>query len=363
MAKGKFASPFRRMSLTPADMSELEVVAEGIVDANLAHYLLFWDVDNRKVNPNAWKLTKSKDQMRSILCVGLIPGSLDDVMLGVMSPTLEITRTKASYVDDLSGAAVLSTVKEPTAADPFKSSAVKWMELDVRRRSMGFVKNRDYVYVEATGVKNLPSGESVGFHVMHSVDIPQAHDLSGRVRAKLSVCSFFQPRLDKSVAVYVMAIMDPMSDKIRRVVAPCFIKMLLSTVKYAHCGEMRKLSQALSERNAESKHAEPPSGDHNCITCMKPMRVWRFGKIMGHRSACKMCFGFVCGSCKIEKKLSCMSPNMKMTQRKVTFCSSCVSEALTATPSEMRNASNCWRWGTVLDNEASAISYDFANTR
>ncbi|ETK94306.1 hypothetical protein L915_02615 [Phytophthora nicotianae] len=79
--------------------------------------------------------------LQSIFCVGTTPGTLDDVMLGVMSPTLEVTRTKASYLDDLSGAAVLSTVKESTSEDPFKSVAVKWMELDVRRRSMGFVKN------------------------------------------------------------------------------------------------------------------------------------------------------------------------------------------------------------------------------
>ncbi|KAE9348270.1 hypothetical protein PF008_g7427 [Phytophthora fragariae] len=236
------------MSLTPADMNELEVVAEGIVEANLDAHLQFWDVDNGRVNPSAWKLTKSKDQMRvyserrrrwrhhedanlqSLLCVGSTPGSLDDVMLGIMSSTLEVTRTKTSYVDDLSGAAVLSTVKAPTAADPFKATAVKWMELDVRRRSSGFVKNRDYVYVEATGVKHLPSGERVGFHVMHSVYIPQAHDLSGRVRAKLSVCSFFRQRRDDSMSVYVKAIMDPMSSKTRRVGAPCFIKILLATV-------------------------------------------------------------------------------------------------------------------------------------
>ncbi|GMF20578.1 unnamed protein product [Phytophthora lilii] len=405
MVKGKFVSPFRRMSLTPADMNELEVVAKTIVDANMDHYLQYWDLDNRKVNPNAWKLIKSRDQMRvysqrrwkrrnsreqtgptedtelqSMLCVGSTPGSLDDVMLGVMSPTLEVTRTKATYVDDLSGAAVLSTVKEPTTEDPFRSVAVKWMELDIHRRSMGLVKNRDYVYVEATGIKRLPTGERLGYHVMHSVDIPQAHDLAGRVRAKLSVCSYFRQRRNDTVSVYVVAMMDPMSDKVRRLVVPCFIKTLLSTLKYAHCGEMKKLSQALSGRYAELKHVAPPNPDHNCIICMKPMRVWRFGKLMRHHSTCKLCFGYVCRSCKIEKKLSFMTPDLKMTQRKVTFCSSCVSDVIASSPSALPKASGCWGhvvgftrprnlsgvssgWGTVLENEASTVSYDFANTR
>ncbi|KAG1692214.1 hypothetical protein DVH05_025644 [Phytophthora capsici] len=398
MVQVKFVNPFRRISLTTADMDEVQVVAKTIVEANLSPYLQYWDADKRKVNPNSWKLIKSRDQMRvyserrhkgrhsvkstgdeidlqSILCVGITPGSLDDVMLGVMSPTLEVTRTKASYVDDLSGAAVLSTVKEPTCEDPFKSVAVKWMELAVRRRSMGLLKNRDYVYVEATGVQDLPSGERLGYHIMHSVDIPQAHDLAGRVRAKLSVCSFFRQRKDDTVSVYVMAMMDPMSDKVRRLVVPCFVKTLLSTLKYAHCGEMKKLSQALSERYAELKHAGPPNPDHNCITCMKPMRVWRFGKLATSPTTCKLCFGYVCNSCKIRKKLSFMTPDLKMTQRKVTFCSSCVSDAMGLSASDIPKTTDCWShiprnqsglssvWGTVLDNESSAVSFDFANTR
>ncbi|KAI9982776.1 hypothetical protein PInf_008774 [Phytophthora infestans] len=359
------------MVLTPADMTELKVVAKTIVDANMGPYLQYWDVDHHKVNPNSWKLIKSKNGMRvyserqfkrqisgakaatdvdlqSILCVGTSPGTLDDVMLGVMSPTLEVTRAKASYLDDLSGAAVLSTVKEPTTHDPFKSVAIKWMELDVRRRSIGFVKNRDYVYVEATGINNLPNGERLGYHVMHSVDIPQAHDLVGRVRAKLSVCSFFRQRRDDSVSVYVMAVMDRMSDKVRRLVVPCFIKTLLSTLKYAYCGEMKKLSQALNDRYTELKHVGPPNPDHNCITCMKPMRVWRLGKIRTNPSTCKLCFGYVCTSCKLDKKLSFMNADLKMTQRKVSFCSSCVSDAMGVSPSEIPKASDCWSHPTGL---------------
>ncbi|KAK1940790.1 hypothetical protein P3T76_007496 [Phytophthora citrophthora] len=400
MVQEKFANPFRRISLTTADTNEVQVVAKTIVEANLAPYQQYWDEDMCKVNPNSWKLIKSRNQMRvyserrpkgqpsigstpdeidlqSILCVGITPGSLDDVMLGVMSPTLEVTRTKASYVDDLSGAAVLSTVKEPTSEDPFNSVAVKWMELAVRRRSIGLVKNRDYVYVEATGVHDLPSGERLGYHIMHSVDIPQAHELPGRVRAKLSVCSFFRQRKDDTVSVYVMAIMDPMSDKVRRLVVPCFVKTLLSTLKYAHCGEMKKLSQALSERYAELKHVGPPNPGHNCITCMRPMRVWRFGKLTTSPTTCKLCFGYVCNSCKIGKKLSFMTPDLKMTQRKVTFCSSCVSEAMGLSASDIPKSTDCWShigrprnrsalssvWGTVLDNESSTVSFDFANTR
>ncbi|KAL4140906.1 hypothetical protein PRNP1_014474 [Phytophthora ramorum] len=57
MIKGEAASPFRPMSLSLADMTELQVLAKTILDANFDQYLRFTDVD-----PNIWKLVKLKDQ-------------------------------------------------------------------------------------------------------------------------------------------------------------------------------------------------------------------------------------------------------------------------------------------------------------
>ncbi|KAG7391670.1 hypothetical protein PHYBOEH_006633 [Phytophthora boehmeriae] len=237
--------PFGEVSFTSFEMNELQLVAKTITEANLELYDQFVHENDSKVNRNKWRAVKSKNAMRvylerqrkrrspsaptnpdedsaadllRLMCVGSIPGALDDVMFGIVSPTLKGTRTKSSYVDGLSGTAVLSTVREPTPEEPFHSVAVKWMELDVRRRSMGIVKNRDYVYVESTGVLDLPSGERLGYHVMHSIDFPQARVLSGRVRAKLSVCSFFKQASEESVSVYVMGMMDTMSSTARRFV-------------------------------------------------------------------------------------------------------------------------------------------------
>ncbi|KAE8894348.1 hypothetical protein PF010_g22755 [Phytophthora fragariae] len=50
------------------------------------------------------------------------------MMFGVVNPTLEVMRIKSSYVDDISRAAVLSTIIEPLLESPFKSLVVKWME-------------------------------------------------------------------------------------------------------------------------------------------------------------------------------------------------------------------------------------------
>ncbi|KAJ8576935.1 hypothetical protein ON010_g2274 [Phytophthora cinnamomi] len=405
MPKGEFvASPLRRITLAPADISELQVVANAILEANLERYQHYTDVENCKVNSSDWKYIKSKDQIKvyaerrqkrrrshfqtssendartelqSMLCVGSTPGTLDDVMLGIVSPTLESTRAKSSYIDERSEAAVLSIAKAPTRDNPFDSVVVNWMELDVRRRSVGLVKNRDYIYVEATGIRLLQNGARLGYRLMHSVDFPQAHVLEGRVRAKLSVCCFFRQENESSVSVYMMGMMDPMTDGVRRLIVPRFVKRMLSPLKYAHYGEMKKMTQALGERYAELKTRKSRDPDDHCCGCKK--QLGRLGKFVGHHSTCKLCFKYVCSSCKVEKEMSFVTLDLKMTQRKVAFCPSCVSEATTIAPPELPDVENRNQavnynrhpsvgssvssgWGTLME-ETQPIAYDFTNTR
>ncbi|KAG6616787.1 uncharacterized protein IUM83_17944 [Phytophthora cinnamomi] len=356
MAKDEFVeTPFESIALSLADSKELRYVVETIVDASFDRYLHFSGVD-----PNMWKPLKTMDgfqvyssrseqqrrpqppysghtddnaELQSLLCVGWTSGSLNDLMQGIVDSTTAVTTSRSSFGNDFSDSAMLALVKDPTVLEPFTSVVVKWMELDIRRRSMGLVKNRDYVYVEMTGAKTLPNGEQVGYHVMHSVGIPQAHSLPGKVRAKLSVCTFFRQVDKSSVSVYSMGMMDPMSDRVRQVVVPRFVKMLLSTFKGTQESKVKKLTQSLGKRYSELDNRRPSSsGNSNCITCTK--RTWRLAKLSSRHNTCMTCCGYICGSCKIEKKLKIPTPDMKVTTKKVVFCFSCLTDVMTANESE-----------------------------
>ncbi|RLN47371.1 hypothetical protein BBJ29_005224 [Phytophthora kernoviae] len=351
MAKDRFmTNPFKKLPLSSVDMDELQVVAETIVKANEERHEQFMEVDNGKVDRSQWKCVKRKGDVRvylerqqkrrgssspeedatanleSLLCVGSIPGRLDDVMNGVVT----------SYTNGPNCSVVLSTVHEPTEKDPLRSVVVKWMELDTRLMSMGRVKNRDYVYVETTGVKDLPNGERLGYHVMHSVHFPQTPALPGRIRAQLSVCSFFRQVSEDSVLVYVLGMMDPMNDKARRSVVPKFVKTLLAPLHYPQGSEMKKLAQALGEHYSGLKEKFGPTNSrHSCVTCNKPLRVWHIGKFAKHPNTCKRCFGFVCNSCEVKRELSFMTPDFELTQEKVTFCAIVDVEIVKAKPQVM----------------------------
>ncbi|KAG6947513.1 hypothetical protein JG688_00015504, partial [Phytophthora aleatoria] len=243
--KGRFTvNPFNELRLTPSDIADLEALVGSILDANISRYEEFLFKEHCRIDANHWKLVKSRDNTKvysernygssrvgpqipgastdlpSLLCFGTAVGDLEDMMFGVVNPTLEAMRIKASYVDDISGAAVLSTITEPSFEEPFKSLVVKWMEFDLPFQSMGLVRNRDYIYAEATNVVHLSNGEKVGYHILHSVNFPETHDLPGRVRANTSICGIFRQVRANACEIYVTGLMDPGGDMIRKLMVP-----------------------------------------------------------------------------------------------------------------------------------------------
>ncbi|KAG7400219.1 hypothetical protein PHYBOEH_006557 [Phytophthora boehmeriae] len=358
MVKGRFTvNPFQELALTPSDTADLQNLADSILDANVRRYEEFRFKDHCKIDPTQWKLVKSRDNTKvhcernhgssrvgpqvpqtsgrstdlpSLLAYGTAVGDMEDMMFGVVNPTLESMRIKASYVDDLSGAAVLSTIIEPTLDDPFKSLVVKWMELDIPLHTTSLVKNRDYIYVEGTGIVQLSNGERVGYHILHSVNFPETHDLPGRVRANLSICGIFRQVRPNASEIYVTGLIDPGGDIIRMLVVPNMATAFLSTLKYAHCGQMKKLAWMLEKRYTEAKELGTPNRELVCVTCSCPITSRKLGDFGKSNSSCKLCFGHVCHNCKIQKKLSFVTPDLLLAQRKVTFCAVCVLEAMKA---------------------------------
>ncbi|KAG6616752.1 uncharacterized protein IUM83_17923 [Phytophthora cinnamomi] len=173
--KGRFiVNPFPELALTSADRTQLEDLANQCIATSIEYYSKFISNSKRSISPSRWKPIKEAEKLKvysekqplhpgtsgdeptgsglpMLLCVGAMEGKLDDLMFGVISEDLETMRIKASYVDDMSGAAVLEDIVLPTQERPFQSLVLKWMEIDIPFYTTSFVKNRDYVYLEGTG--------------------------------------------------------------------------------------------------------------------------------------------------------------------------------------------------------------------
>ncbi|KAG7387959.1 hypothetical protein PHYPSEUDO_013357 [Phytophthora pseudosyringae] len=331
-------NPFGELTLTAEDGAKLIEITDEIILAKFEEYEEHLNI-NKKVDLARWKkFSKSgpttsylerkssspNTKLPKLLMVGPLPGTLDENMFGIVNPTIEAMRIKSSYLTDFNAAAVLATVVEPTVDDPFRSVVVKWMEIDIPLASIGLVRNRDYVYVESTGILHLKNGERVGYHLFHSVSFPQAHELPNRVRGNMSFCGIFHQEGPDRTDCRGTGIMDPGGDMIRVMAVMGMVQATMAGLKYSYCGQMKKLAWLLEQKQVDAREKGTPAYMPFCVTCMKGVRHSKLG---GAVNTCKLCFGAVCGSCKISKKLSFIAPDLTLAQRKVTFCVKCVVEA------------------------------------
>ncbi|RLN45584.1 hypothetical protein BBO99_00007465 [Phytophthora kernoviae] len=328
----------RKITLTGEDRAKLMEIAEELVLANLERYEEHLN-SNKEVNLKRWKkFAKSgpttsylerkssspNTKLPQLLMVGPLPGSLDDNMFGLVNPTLESMRIKSSYLNDFNAAAMLTTIVEPTVGEPFRSVVVKWMEIDIPMASIGIVRNRDYVYLESTGILRLGNGERVGYHLLHSVTFPQTHELPHRVRGNMSFCGIFHEEALDRTDCYGTGIMDPGGDMIRAMAVMGMVQATMAGLKYSYCGQMKKIAWLLEQRQAGSREKGTPAFKPFCVTCMKAVKASRLSGPVG---TCKLCFEAVCNSCKISKKLSFIAPDLQLSQRKVNFCVKCMIDA------------------------------------
>ncbi|KAL7994264.1 putative START-like domain superfamily protein [Plasmopara halstedii] len=334
-------NPFDDLRLSVDDRTKLLAVAEELVHAKFAEYEEY--INKRKwIDPVRWKKCSQAgaattfmerksvnpgSKMVAALMVGPLFGTLDDVMFGLVCPTLESMRIKASYLHDFSAAAVLATILEPTEDDPFRSVVVKWMEIDIPGASFGFVRNRDYVYLESTGILHLKNGERVGYHLLHSVSFAQTHERPGRIRGNMSLCGIFRQDGPDRTDCRGTSVIDPKGDIIPSMAMMRLVNATMAGVRYSYCGQMKKLAWLVEQRHAEVREVGAPIVKPLCVTCAKGVKSSRLRRSGKPNRTCKLCFGALCRSCKVSKKLSFTLPDLSLIQMKLSFCVRCLIEA------------------------------------
>ncbi|GMF41458.1 unnamed protein product [Phytophthora fragariaefolia] len=361
MPKDRFvdANPYPAVHVSEEERRQLVELVDGFVQDYFRKYEEFVVVSNRKVDERRWDHVKSrnnihiytersqKDLKRNgvipaedprsespenaddpekelpvMLSVGTFVGEMDDLMFGVVNPTLDVMRIKASYVHDLDSAAVLCPVVEPTEEEPFQSLVVKWMTIDVPLQSTNIVKCRDFVYIEATGILQFANGDRVGYHLLHSIDFPLTKPLPNKIRGNLSVFGFFRQIEPNVIDNFASGIVDPGGEIMRFLLIPTAAEALLSATNYVYCGQMKKISWMLQRRHSAFARQDQTHTKQECIACGKKTT---HGKLRGiGRSTCRLCYGRVCFPCKVRKRISFIALDGRLLQRKITFCAKCV---------------------------------------
>ncbi|OWZ10526.1 hypothetical protein PHMEG_00016616 [Phytophthora megakarya] len=247
-------------------------------------------------------------------------------MYGVLNPTADSMRVKSSYVGDkFANCAVLATLARPTASDPFHSQTLKWFEGDHPYIFRPIVKNRDFVFMEATGMTELADGERVGYHVMHSVTFPGARAINGNIRAHMAVCAFYRQQSDGVVEVFTKTTVSPGGHVAPAIAVKYGATALVSAQHLVDCAHAKKLSWAVAGRtratSTTTTSSSSSSGDA-CVNCGGNTSV------RSRSDECALCMRPICSSCKVKKTLCSISWTGGLAKHKMKFCGSCASDAI-----------------------------------
>uniref|UniRef100_M4BTR2 FYVE-type domain-containing protein n=1 Tax=Hyaloperonospora arabidopsidis (strain Emoy2) TaxID=559515 RepID=M4BTR2_HYAAE len=364
------------------------MTATAFLVESMHAYETYLKIDERRVEESRWRLLKTRENLKLYLerevrtttegnrsmmneaseqagtpvslCVGTMQGNLDDVVFGTVSTTSEDMCHNSTYVDDLTGAAILATVLNPTTEEPLQTLALKWQELNLPMHS----SKRDFVFMEGTGFTHLANGERVGYRLMYSIGFPQTPELPDRVRATVNVFFLYRQKHDKCVEMFASGVVANGSSVEAFLVTPSAMKFF-TCLKFAHCGEMKKLTWLMQYRYTLDKQQDTAYVDEGeCVNCSIPISSRLFGKFGRSRDSCKLCHRLVCGTCCVKKRLNCVTLAMTFEERKTAFCPSCIKEAFeldTAEPARAQVAGNNLH---TLSNFAvhSATDYSFARS-
>eukprot|EP00644_Phytophthora_capsici_P015219 jgi/Phyca11/130809/e_gw1.98.34.1 len=270
--------------------------------------------------PEHQRLTEDEWQAPKLLVgVGSIVGSLDDVMYGVVTPDAESMLVKAAIVrSSLVNGAVLAQIDGPTPEQPYRFLGIKWFVKAPPNSLRSFIRPRDLVFVESTGVLTRSNGDRIGYQLLHSVDLDGYGALPERslTRGRISSCTIFKETQDgKRVDVYVRGYVEQHGKLLDSVALKAASTGFLSSWNAVECSYVKKLI-GFHLRNLSLAGPNDRCGG----TCDRKL------KKVTSVGLCTLCQVPMCSKCRITKKLAYATGELKLERRESTICRSCVAK-------------------------------------
>lgn len=375
------ADTFPPLALSREDERRLENAAEVIVQKTVRRYYELLTLHNGVVDEKHWKKVKTRDSLRayterrvssddsgssasnlssiteeanngkpttSLLAVGSMPGTLDDVMYCVVNVSVEDMMLKSAYIEDsFVDWAVLASIVKPSERDPYRNLSIKWGVKKNPRLVAMVMRIRDMVYVESTGIAVTPSGERIGYLVYHSVSIPEIRELRelNIMRLEVSACLLVRQRDDKTVETYSRTLVSPTGDVPTSLLALHTANVALSVSKHVHCAKMKKLTRILSSQAQSSARLAPEtklflsssssstrsSNDQQshsaaCAQCSQSLGGGWLPFASSKEKSCHVCCERICSRCRVHKTMYLPDAQVEkqLTGVSTVFCTCCI---------------------------------------
>ncbi|KAE8980424.1 hypothetical protein PF005_g23690 [Phytophthora fragariae] len=184
-----------------------------------------------------------------------------------------------SCTQDVADCAIVHTMEHPSDDAPYHYLGYKYFVKKSPTNAV-VVKHRDSLYLEYCGMTRSRTGETLGFHLMQSVELSQFPDLTGHnsIRALQSSRYLYRQKSDRTVEVFMLGNMD-LSGMIVKPIASIFSAgaqfRRRAVRRDAVAGLGRGEGCAVCKRGKPSKMVECHlCGEGICPRCRSTKRVW-----------------------------------------------------------------------------------------
>ncbi|KAG7384552.1 hypothetical protein PHYBOEH_009416 [Phytophthora boehmeriae] len=186
----------------------------------------------------------------TMLLTGLGPGRVEDAMSAIVTENQQDLALVVKYKhQDVADCAIVKTIEPPTQSEPYKYLGYKFF---VRKSPTDgrLMKHRHSLYLEYCGMTHTSTGERIGFHIMHSVELPQFPDLTSynSIRALQSTRYLFRQKSDRVVEVFMLGNMDIAGRMFKPLANMFTVETLVGVTRLLDLAEVRRLSQMAREQ-------------------------------------------------------------------------------------------------------------------
>ncbi|POM65514.1 Hypothetical protein PHPALM_18757 [Phytophthora palmivora] len=302
-----------QLAMSEQDGDLLRELAETLAVHNIQQYNTLLKTKDGFADSRCWKELRRKDGIRiyrersrhnglpmtpSLLLLGTIEGTLDDVMYGAVATTDEAIRIKSTCTQDgIIDSKVLHELVQPTVEDPFHHVSVKWRLYN---------NQRDYVSLDTTGIAHTVKRERIGYNISHSVAFAQIPGMDNIERGNMSVCSLYLQKTLTTVECYVRGFFDfhTQNEMVNTMSLQAIAAQWASFARKRECALMKKLVWRMRKSSATTS-------THSESVCGMLKKLW----IPGHKLQ------------DVQKLLPTTPDQRTVLEKKRSFCSTCLTDA------------------------------------
>ncbi|GMF42668.1 unnamed protein product [Phytophthora fragariaefolia] len=261
----------------------------------------------------------------TMLLTGYGQGRVEDAMSAVVTESQHDLALAVKFKhQDVADCAILKTLEPPTQDEPYHYLGYKFFVRKSPTEGLLF-KHRHSVYLEFSGITRSSKGERLGFHIMHSVELPQFPELGdyNSIRALQSTRYIYRQKSTHVVEVFMLGNMD-ISGRMLKPLANMFaVDVFFGVTRLLELGEVRRLSQMARHQRNFGASAAGLGGASACAVCNRSDTKHK----MPH---CGLCGKTTCKKCTVTKRVF-VGDDMGILGDfvKVPACRACVRRATT----------------------------------